>query len=358
MRALIAALSAAVLLPLAALADDGAHCRKLRARAATEAALLMSPQLVVQGLRFPHALALSELDGASLTPYQARAGLAFAPLDLVKGLALTRAAEAECAQDQAQATLESFLLHAEASARLPALRSQVRWLEETAPAWRALRDREEDRFERHLITLFELHQLRARTAVLERQLVQASGEAERLAAEDWQRPAEAPPVLLQQSFSNAVQLERELAGARSLSFWSVRLSAGLVASERPLDWYGLAELTVRLGAPWQGGFEREVVAARAEELHRDRRGLETRVQQLQHRLALLDAQARRELALLDAQLASVAAAREALEGAEAAHVAFARSLLSCDQWVAESERTYLTAYLAALSSLLREVAHG
>ena len=353
--------AALLLLPLVAAADEGGYCRKVRARAAADAAQLMSPQLVLQGLRFPRNLAglpLTELDGAGLSPWQARAGLAFSPLDVLKGLSLTRASDDDCELDDARLTLERYLENAEASARLPALRSQVAWLEETAPAWRALLAREEERFQRHLITLFELNQLRARCNAMERRLVQASGEADRIAARGYERPTRPPAELLEVERSRALHQEQELGVVRSLSFWNLRLNAGLVASDRPLDWYGLAELTVHLGAPWDTSQERAAVEARNDELRSDRRGTEMRLGELHRQLGSLREQARRELSLVDAQLESVTSTRITLERSEAPDVAFAVSLLTCDQWVAESDRIWLTAWIAQLDTLLPEASHG
>lgn len=354
-------LLAALLLPVVAMADESAYCRKVRARAAADAAQLMSPQLVVQGMRFPRyltGLPLSDLESTGTSPYQARAGLAFSPLELVKGLALTREANHDCEQEVTQATLEEFLENAESSARLPALRSQVSWLEATAPRWRAVVGKEEVRFERHVITLFELNQVRMRGNALERQLVQAGGEAERLEARGYQRPLESPADLLQRSLSHSLQLERELSSGRTLSSWNVRLTAGVVASDRPLDWYGLAELSVHLGAPWQRRPEQDALAARTDELRHDRRGVEVRVHELTRHLGLLREQARRELELVEAQLASVSQTRAVLERSDSPDVGFAVSLLTCDEWLAQSERTYLTAFIDELSSLLPEGSHG
>jgi hypothetical protein len=353
--------SAALLLPLVAFAGESGYCRKVRARAAADAAQLMSPQLVLQGLRFPRNLAglpLTELDGAGLSPWQARAGLAFAPLDVLKGLALTRASDDDCEQDDARLTLERYLENAEASARLPALRNQAAWLEATAPEWRALLAREEARFQQHVITLFELNQVRVRCNALERRLVQASGEAERIAARGYERPTRAPAELLEREHERALQLEQELGVVRSLSFWNFRLNAGLVASDRPLDWYGLAELTVHLGAPWDTQLEREAVAARHDELRSDRRGVEVRLGELHRQLRSQREQARHELALVDAQLDSVTSTRQTLERSEAPDVAFAVSLLTCDQWVAEADRVWLTAWISELDTLLPEDSHG
>lgn len=349
----------AALVPLAALAD-GAYCRKVRAKAAAEAARLMSPQLVVQAIRFPGAwagLPPADWELAGGTAWQARAGVAFSPLELVKGVELTLGADGDCAQHEAAASLEEYLENAEGAARLPAARAEADWLEARAPAWQALLAQNEERFASHVITLFELNQVRARATALERRLVQARGEADRLAARGFQRPAGTLGALLRRRLEGALELERRTSGARALSFWSVRLTAGVAASDRPVDWYGLAEVTVHLGAVLQGEQERRYLDARIDELRRDPAELEARVQRLQRHLGLLREQARRELQLVEAQLASLAQTRQSLERAESSHVAYAASLVTFDELAAGADRAQLGTLVGELALLLTEDGH-
>lgn len=359
-RSRLLALTAA-LLPLAATADDSPYCRTVRARAASEAALLMSPQLVVQGLRLPRSFAgipLSELDSGGLTAYQARAGVAFSPVELVKGLELTQASEGDCEKYLAQSALEEFIDHAEGAARLPALRNQATYLEAHAQTWKTALGKEEERFASRVITLFELNQVRARATTLERRLVQASGEAERIAARGYLRPPGTIAALLETWLERSLTFERQASQVRALSFWNVRLTAGVVASDRPLDWYGLAEVSVHLGALTQWHQERVYLAARTDELRHDRNSVEYRLRELQRTLALLRDQARRELEFVEGQLGSIASTRQTLERAESPNATYAVSLLTFDLLVAESEKTYLATLIDELSSLLVEHADG
>ncbi len=350
----------AALLPLAASAADTPYCQRVRARARSEAARLMSPQLVVQGLRFPRSLSglpLSDLETTSLTPYQARAGLAFSPVEAARGLLLESASDEDCEREAVQSTLEAFVENAEGAARLPALRRQEAYLAKNATLWRSVLAQEEERFTSRVVTLFELNQVRSRTVTLERTLVQAGGEGQRLEAKGYE-PARGTGALARDWLDHGVRQEQRLASAHALSFWNLRLGGGVVVSERPLDWYGLIELNVHLGALVNGPLERAQASARAAELQSDRAGVEVRVRELLRRLGSLRTQARNEMKLLERQLESIATTREALERAQSPNVAFAISLLTCDQLVAESERIYLAAFVETLSALLEEDSHG
>src|SRR4029453_3358013 len=76
-------------------APSSSYCREVHARAAGDAALLMSPQIMVQAVRFPSdgALDISESTGGHA---QLRAELGFSPLDFYKGLRVLRLGDAEC----------------------------------------------------------------------------------------------------------------------------------------------------------------------------------------------------------------------------------------------------------------------
>src|SRR5688572_28613470 len=81
---------------LPAVAQDSPYCRQVRARAASEAGLLMTPRVLVQGIRFPRGA--QQLDSGPTVGdgYQLRTGLAFSPLDFIKGQTLLRVGDADC----------------------------------------------------------------------------------------------------------------------------------------------------------------------------------------------------------------------------------------------------------------------
>lgn len=351
------ALAAASLAPAAAHAQDSAYCRRVRAEAASEAARLMTPRLVLQGLRFPSGLSglpLTGADGAGSDPFQARAGLAFEPLELVKGVELLRAAEEDCEAQAARVELEGYAEHGEEAARLPALRAQVAFLREQEQRWKALVTTQEQAFAGHAITVFELNQVRHRALLLERRLAQATGEAERLAARGYRLPQAPVPVVADRWRRHALLLEGQRAGVRGLSAWNLRFTGGVVASSQAPDWYGLAEFSVHLGAFAQDGFDRRALQARADELRTEQGGVERRATEVEAHLRLLAAQARQELSLVEEQLSSLGATRASLERAEAPNATWAAALLATDELLAEAERAYLAALVEALSTLLKE----
>lgn len=351
------ALAAATVVPATARAQDSAYCRRVRAEAASEAARLMTPRLVLQGLRFPSGLTglpLTGADGTGSDPFQARAGVAFEPLELVKGVELLRASDEDCEAQAARVLLEGFAEHGEEAARLPALRAQVAFLRSKEQAWKALVTTQEQAFAGQAITVFELNQVRNRALLLERRLTQAAGEAERLAARGYRGPEAPVQEVADRWRRHALLLEGQRAGMRGLSSWNLRFTGGVVASSQAPDWYGMAEFSVHLGAFAQDVFDRRALRARADELRTEQGGVERRATEVEAHLRLLEAQARHELGLVEEQLSSLGAIRASLQRTESPNATWAAALLATDELLAEAERAYLAAFVDALSAMLKE----
>src|SRR3990172_12757608 len=102
-------------------APESPYCRKVGARAGEDAALLMWPRLLVEGHRFP---ASADTLGPTLGngDFQVRVGVSFSPTDLVRGVRVGGAADADCDLQEAAQTLHDLVVEAANDATLPALR--------------------------------------------------------------------------------------------------------------------------------------------------------------------------------------------------------------------------------------------
>jgi TolA-binding protein len=350
-------LATTLLVPAAAGAADSAYCRRVRAEAASEAARLLSPRVVAQGLRFPQnltGLPLSGADGTGGSPFQARAGLALEPLEIVKGVELLRISDFECEAHEARTELELFVENAEGAARLPALRAQVEYLKGQQAKWQQLLGVQEQSFKQHVITVFELNQVRTKAMALDRRLAQAEGEAERLTARGYQRADKPVSQVVERWIDQTVRADSARMGVRGLSFWNFRFTGGVVASQQAPDWYAMAEFSVHFGVLMQDHFDKKALTARQEELRTERSGEQHRVTELQEHLAILKRQTQRELELVQGQLDSLGNVRGSLEKAESPNAAWAAALLACDELLAEAERAYLATLARELSTLLEE----
>src|SRR3954468_3905664 len=92
-------------------AEESAYCRKVRARATADAALLVAPRVTAEGIKAPSPLqAGGKLDPASATSgYQVRVGASFSPLNFYKGLRVKDIGESDCEQHETAMTARELI---------------------------------------------------------------------------------------------------------------------------------------------------------------------------------------------------------------------------------------------------------
>ena len=114
-----------------AAADDSAYCRKVKARAAGDAALLFAPSVTGQVIRYPSVNG-GPVDATGVTTgngWQGRVGLSWSPLDFYRGFGVLRAGDADCERGNAQIDAQHLLHYGEDYGRLHALKKQAEYLE-------------------------------------------------------------------------------------------------------------------------------------------------------------------------------------------------------------------------------------
>ncbi len=333
--------------------ESSPYCREARARGTSDAVILMSPQLVAQGIRFPGSGVDLTTVGAP-NQYQARVGLAFSPLDFYKGIGVMDTADADCAQHEAQVAIEALLLTADDAGKLPALRKQAAYLDGHRAEWQAVGAKEEERFTARVITLAELQDSRSRVAELERKVAQTHGEAERIDARAAPRPSSSLRTLASNFVARANEFENEVSHVRSLQPWQFRVTGGIVPSDQPVDWYGLVELSFNLGAFAHNHQETLYKEARDDELRHARYELDGRLRDFQKQAEATRTQARRELEIVGRQLGTLATTKQALERSEAPNVLHAVAILTLEQMSLESEQVFLRGLVDELSLLLAD----
>lgn len=331
--------------------DDSPYCRKVRARAASEAALLMSPEVHVQAIRFPEN---GRIDSGAIvgTDRQVRAGLSFSPIDFYKGLGVMRVGEADCARHESSEALDQLLTPASDGARLVALRQQAEFLGSHRSEWQALAAKAEERYAARVITLAELDQLRWRTNVLEHRLIEVEGEARRLQARNPEVPALPGDLLAQQLYDRSVELEKEESHLRTLDAWDLRLSGGVIPRVGPVDWYGLVEVRFKPGALVRNHQEARYLEARADELRSARYEPQARVRRHQDEVRAVREQARRDLELTDHQLSTLASSRGLLQDSTAPSGVHTRDALKLEELSMQADRVFLFGLARALSDIL------
>ncbi|HXX69514.1 MAG TPA: hypothetical protein VEK07_20185 [Polyangiaceae bacterium] len=355
-RLLVAALAVIASRASVAAAQATPYCQRVRARAAADAALLMSPKIVLQGIRFPQN---EQLDVGALagSGYQVRAGMSFSPLDFYKGLGLLQVGEIDCAQHESSVAVSTLLTTRDDGARLQALRAQVAYLQAHRDSWRGLWAKAAERLADRVITLVEFNGLREQVESLEHKLAQAEGEANRLQAKAVPEPPRASLGDLAGRYAQqSTELEREVAHIRAYDAWQLELTGGIVP-QAPVDWYGLAELTFNLGAVLRSHYDERYVEARADEVAHAPYELVSQVERFRQEMSAAVAQARRDLEVVDHEIGVLASTGAVLEKSEAEGIAHARDTLTIERVSVESDSVFLRALIDALTPFVED-AHG
>lgn len=331
-------------------AEESAYCRKVHARAASDASLLFAPSVTAQAIRFPQTGFL----GAGATTgegYQARASLSVDPLDMYKGTRVLRVGDADCAHHEAQIAAEEVLASGVDAARLPALRREAALLGEARPRWEAIVRTEQARLDAHVANLLETNEIQARATELERRSVQVSGEIAALEAKGVVAPTAPTGALVNAERASAMQLEREASHIRSLDPWHVTATGGVIPQTSPVDYYAIIQVQLNFGAFARNAAETRYLEAREAELRQARYELPDQLRRYRAAIHAASVSANRELEILERQAAAIATAESALAESEAPNAPHARAVLGLDAIVVETERAFLRAYISELSRL-------
>jgi hypothetical protein len=329
-------------------AEESPYCRKVRARAGAQAALLYAPTVQAQAIKFPNN-GTTDSGVTTGAGNQFRASVSFSPLDFYKGFRVASTADADCRHHESFITLQEVLAEGADVGRLPALRRQKELLEARQAVLDALVAKVNERFEAHLSSLLELAEVRGRVAELARKRAQVAGDVARLEALGLDSYRGMLSTLIDQSDRDAMTFEREASHVRSLDAWEFKFSGGIIPQDHPVDYFAVVQVGFNFGAFTHNAQESKYLDARADELKKAKYELHDQVRKYRDGIAIGVTQARRELAIVDKQLEQLTTARASLERAEAPGAAHALSLVEIDIISAESEQTLLTELTAQLS---------
>jgi len=350
------------LLPRVAAAEDSAYCRKVRARATGDAALLMAPRVVGQAIRFPSDGVLDPATGThSQRTFEFRAGLSVAPVDFLRGFAVQRVADADCSQHGVGERLDEVLRHDIQPAELPARRAELEYLNARRPEWRTLLEAGENRLKAGMITVMELHDLRRLCDELERRTVNVEAQLARLdtqlnadrAAAGLREGAAPVRVSAKDYVARTRTLEREVSSLRSFDAWSFKVTGGVVPNtDTPVDWFGYAELTYSLGGPVHTRAESRYLAARGEELRAESQELPGKFEQFRKLVEVTRGGALRELEAVESALEHTQRTLGQLQGFDAPDAVQGRARLTVERIGLQADAAFLRTEVHELDSLL------
>lgn len=336
------------LMTVQAHAEDSAFCQQMRARAASDATLLMAPRLVLQELRFPQNNQL-DLGATTGRGYQFRAGVSYSLIDLWKGFATLDAGDAACFEHEAKMALQDRLEYGHDSARLAALAAESTYLAQRRTEWTEIASRAAQRLARRVITILDFTKLLQVTNALDLKFAKVHGDETQLRERLPQIAEGSLEELVDDYALRSKRLEREISSVRELEAWQLRLSAGVIA-QAPIDWYGLAELSFSFGGFFRPGFEHDYQRAKAAERLSSPDEPTARYRKLHAETQLEVRQGRHELEASRRSLGALLAALNLLENMDAENVQHARDALTVESISAEAEVVYLEKWLDVLAS--------
>ncbi|HUQ05920.1 MAG TPA: hypothetical protein VM261_25635 [Kofleriaceae bacterium] len=335
----IAALAAGITITTEATADvRDATCQRVRAEAESEAALLYAPRIQLEGARAPGVVSAGD-PAAAVDGLQARVVLALSPLDMMRGRAVERLADAECARERLAGRLDHVLALGDRHGELDAARAELAYLDAHAGEIDALVSEVVDRFERQRATALEVAELRGRRAAVRRRVAELHHTHAVLEALD---TGVAPPSdlseLARAHDAAALEVDRRKAAVRGLEAWRFDVRGGVAGADRA-DWFAVVEVGYSFGQPWQRGADRRAVRARAAELTGDDRAVTVRLARLQAAMRGSVAALEVELAAIDDELAVLRVQRDRLDGLDSEAARPLRARLTVELIELEARRT-------------------
>ena len=343
-----------------------ARCRHIRSQAESQAYLLFSPRVTVEGGHVPAGGTTGGMglpSGASSGSYQVRAGLSWSPLDFVHGFMALDASDTECQQlaalQRARRTME---LGAEIG-ELPARRGERESLLGARPQWEALVARAEQRVAQGLASEPQLTALRTEVERLERRISQLDAEIARLVGAGHD---EIDPATLRADLDTyerrALDLEHQQSSIRRLAPWNINLLGSVVpvlgeTSGAGVDWFGWVTVSYNLGGIAQQFAEDRTLDARAAELGNDATELRHAFDHFERVLSESLNGLSEDLDHVTRLIEIQSHQRELLGQLETSEVENVRAMIDLQVIALEAERAHLSRLLEVRSALRGQGAH-
>ncbi len=348
--AALAAVGVALTVATTASADDSAYCRKVRARAGADAALLFAPSIQAQGIRFPKNGTV-DVGVTTGTDLQVRGAVTWSPLEFYKGFQVQNVGDADCEQHAPIVSAAEVLLLGVDYGRLPALKKELAFLDEKRAVWEGIVAKNDERVTAHVVSALDATEVRGRAAELDKKRVIVMGDIARLDAKGLREYDGKLGALVQEMHDSAMRYERQVSHVRRLDPWQVTMSGGVIPSVKPADYFAMVQLGYNFGGLVRSGREAQYLDARQEELSAARYELTNQLRRFRAELKAALTQAKSELAITAKQRASLGELREALAQSEAPLTPHALAIVDLEILSVETERVFLVALVGELSRL-------
>jgi len=334
-----------------AIADDKTdidYCNKVKARAASDAALLFSPQIQAQFIKFPSSSptdATTTSTGATGTNgLQARALAVWSPLDFYKGFRVENVATDDCKQHRAMVEAMNIIGVAAADlGKAPALKRQVEYLQSKQPEWQKIVSSTEDRLKANVIVLSDAMLVRASALALDRKLVEMKGQMDVITAKQYPDTTKYLSVLAQTIEESSMKFERESNHVRSLDAWTVTATAGLIPPQdnTGVEWLGVIAVGFNFGAFSHNYQDDKYLQARTNELRTARYEMRDQLKKFKDQVSATIDSTVAEIVVLETEELRLKGLYDALKLTSATATPALLNSIDLEQIDIESDRIFL-----------------
>ena len=244
-------------------------CARIMARANADVALLESPHVGIQAIRFPPSNSpdLSGWDAGS-RQIQVRSFLEYSLTNLIAGTRTIDLAEAECRQTRAAQPVKAAIRIAADQGRRSALAKQLAFLSERESEIARLEQEAERRVAAQLGTLAELSEIRLLALNLRQLRSETEETLERVEAVPGPEPSGPIGPLVESYRQATMDMESAHTRVRQVTPWNISLRGGIATTpaSSSVDWFGAVEVVYNLGGLFRPRAEATYLAARSREL--------------------------------------------------------------------------------------------
>ena len=325
------------------------YCRKVSAQAQSDASLLMAPSVSAQLIRYP-ANNVADVTGLQVGKgIQPRASVTYGVVDMYRGLGVLDVASTDCRRQEVAAQLQEVVIARADIGRLPALESELTFLEAKRPALASVIRESEERLAARTTTFVEVHELKKSVLEVDRKSFTASRDAAVLRRRGFRMPARSLPEMLNAYDERALSYEEAISHVRKVQAWKLDVSGG-IATTPVVDYFAVASLSYNFGGLFQGPAEHREIDAREHEIKNARYELRHQIETILDELKVEVEQGKKELRAYDDELLRIEHERASLDSLDAPNKTSVLAGLAIEAVSLGADRAYLDAYLNALST--------
>lgn len=350
-------LAALTLCTATAAAQADATCDRLRAEARADAVLLYAPRLELEVAQVPGVATPSDPTEVAHRGPQGRVALSLSPIDMLRGRAIERVADAECAREQIARQLDRVLVLGTRSGELAATDAELAYLDAHLGDIDAIVDGAVARLGRQRATAAEVAELRMRRVALRRRVADlrlSQVELRELGGDA--APARTLDALSSAYRGAALGAELRRAEVRAWSAWRFDVRVGVAAADRA-DWYAAVDIGYSLGQPWQRAAEHRAARAREQEYAGEDRTV-ARFEELARALRASIAALDEELRVLDDEIAARRSEQERLNALDAESAQPLRARTAIELVELDAHRASLVALIASRRAVVDGTGRG